>query len=258
MTFRNLGSRLTLALSLAAIAIPVSGNVLAGGYGYGGHSGWSGYQNHAARHQPAQKFVYVGGNRHLAWCYNRYRSYRLTDNSFQPNQGPRKECLSPYEQDRRALFVGFPDQAPEIMFRAQAETGQDQSVRDPFGYLAENSQAVAASASGNSADLDRFGNLPEQAIPGGEAILPRNLPTAGPGNRPIKVPQLVVTPRKAAAAPDVEPVGARPGSTEIRAERGQDEAARTFVQKNDAAEIAVAADPLVQPDEAQIDGAKSN
>lgn len=33
---------------------------------------------------------------HVAWCYDRYRSYRASDNSFQPHYGPRRECRSPY------------------------------------------------------------------------------------------------------------------------------------------------------------------
>ncbi|WP_027488414.1 BA14K family protein [Allorhizobium undicola] len=36
------------------------------------------------------------GNAHVEWCYNRYRSYRAYDNSFQPNYGPRQQCVSPY------------------------------------------------------------------------------------------------------------------------------------------------------------------
>ncbi|TIU48250.1 MAG: BA14K family protein [Mesorhizobium sp.] len=36
------------------------------------------------------------GNAHVQWCYNHYRSYRASDNSFQPNNGPRRECRSPY------------------------------------------------------------------------------------------------------------------------------------------------------------------
>lgn len=35
-------------------------------------------------------------NPHVRWCYNRYRSYRAYDNSFQPNYGPRRQCYSPY------------------------------------------------------------------------------------------------------------------------------------------------------------------
>jgi hypothetical protein len=34
--------------------------------------------------------------RHTDWCYSRYRSYRAYDNTFQPNYGGRRECLSPY------------------------------------------------------------------------------------------------------------------------------------------------------------------
>jgi hypothetical protein len=33
---------------------------------------------------------------HVRWCYNRYRSYRAWDNTFQPYYGPRRQCLSPY------------------------------------------------------------------------------------------------------------------------------------------------------------------
>lgn len=40
-----------------------------------------------------------GGNswsRHVAWCQDRYKSYRASDNTFQPYNGPRRECVSPY------------------------------------------------------------------------------------------------------------------------------------------------------------------
>jgi BA14K-like protein len=33
---------------------------------------------------------------HARWCYNRYRSYRAWDNTFQPYYGPRQQCWSPY------------------------------------------------------------------------------------------------------------------------------------------------------------------
>jgi hypothetical protein len=33
---------------------------------------------------------------HVSWCYDRYRSYRASDNTFQPYQGPRRACRSPY------------------------------------------------------------------------------------------------------------------------------------------------------------------
>jgi len=37
-----------------------------------------------------------GGGAHVQWCYDRYRSYRAYDNTFQPYNGPRQQCYSPY------------------------------------------------------------------------------------------------------------------------------------------------------------------
>ena len=36
------------------------------------------------------------GDAHVQWCYDRYRSYRAYDNTFQPYNGPRQQCISPY------------------------------------------------------------------------------------------------------------------------------------------------------------------
>ncbi|MDM9623727.1 BA14K family protein [Rhizobium sp. S96] len=36
------------------------------------------------------------GSGHVDWCYGRYRSYRAYDNTYQPNSGPRRQCVSPY------------------------------------------------------------------------------------------------------------------------------------------------------------------
>ncbi|PBB93905.1 BA14K family protein [Mesorhizobium sp. WSM3864] len=33
---------------------------------------------------------------HVQWCHDRYRSYRAWDNTFQPYNGPRRQCISPY------------------------------------------------------------------------------------------------------------------------------------------------------------------
>jgi hypothetical protein len=33
---------------------------------------------------------------HVQWCYGRYRSYRASDNTFQPYYGPRQQCYSRY------------------------------------------------------------------------------------------------------------------------------------------------------------------
>lgn len=55
---------------------------------------------HPPRHYRPRHYrpapVYRGGNPHVRWCYNRYRSYRAYDNTFQPNYGPRRQCYSPY------------------------------------------------------------------------------------------------------------------------------------------------------------------
>ncbi|MCP4383679.1 MAG: BA14K family protein [Hyphomicrobiales bacterium] len=37
-----------------------------------------------------------GSSAHVTWCYNHYKSYRASDNTFQPYHGPRKRCRSPY------------------------------------------------------------------------------------------------------------------------------------------------------------------
>jgi hypothetical protein len=33
---------------------------------------------------------------HYQWCDQRFKSYRASDNSFQPYNGPRRQCISPY------------------------------------------------------------------------------------------------------------------------------------------------------------------
>ena len=49
----------------------------------------------ALAQQPRVRY-YGGGSSHTEWCYNRYRSYRASDNTFQPYNGPRRQCNSPY------------------------------------------------------------------------------------------------------------------------------------------------------------------
>lgn len=36
--------------------------------------------------------------RHVQWCYAKYRSYRAHDDTFQPYHGPRRHCRSPYKR----------------------------------------------------------------------------------------------------------------------------------------------------------------
>lgn len=87
---------------------------------YGGRHQWRGHRGYRERRAgyrrhndgwwyPLAAFgtgVVIGGalsNRparvsgdHVQWCYDRYRSYRASDNSYQPNYGGRRECVSPY------------------------------------------------------------------------------------------------------------------------------------------------------------------
>jgi hypothetical protein len=48
--------------------------------------------------QPQQVDVEPAGNTdaHTAWCYGKYKSYRLWDNSWLSYSGERKPCISPY------------------------------------------------------------------------------------------------------------------------------------------------------------------
>jgi hypothetical protein len=48
--------------------------------------------------KPKDVYVQPTGNAqaHSIWCHNRYKSFRDWDNSWQPYEGPRKQCISPY------------------------------------------------------------------------------------------------------------------------------------------------------------------
>ena len=79
---------------------------------WNGHRGYRHYRHGYRRHSdgwwyPLAAFgagAVIGGalsqprsgNPHVQWCYNRYRSYRASDNTFQPYNGPRQQCYSPY------------------------------------------------------------------------------------------------------------------------------------------------------------------
>jgi hypothetical protein len=38
----------------------------------------------------------TGGDAHMQWCSQTYRSYRPSDDTYQPYNGPRQPCVSPY------------------------------------------------------------------------------------------------------------------------------------------------------------------
>ncbi|MCO4316177.1 BA14K family protein [Phyllobacterium sp. 21LDTY02-6] len=83
------------------------------GHRYGGYRGYRyhrpGYRYYDGAWFPLAAFgtgvvigstinrpVYRGARSHTQWCYNRYRSYRAYDNTYQPYNGPRRQCVSPY------------------------------------------------------------------------------------------------------------------------------------------------------------------
>lgn len=79
-----------------------------------GHGRWIERHEYRERYQPRQHYrvhdrVYrlERGHRprpayrsaatvHEQWCYSQYRSYRAWDNTYQPYNGQRRECISPY------------------------------------------------------------------------------------------------------------------------------------------------------------------
>ena len=73
--------------------------------GYRYHDGWwfppaafalGAIVGGAIANQPAPRRVMRVDSAHAEWCYNRYRSYRASDNTYQPYNGPRRQCYSPY------------------------------------------------------------------------------------------------------------------------------------------------------------------
>lgn len=72
--------------------------------GYGGYGGWYGDDIGGAVIGGLAAATLLGvlinstaraphrGNAHLSYCYSHYRSYRASDNTFQPDHGPRRQC----------------------------------------------------------------------------------------------------------------------------------------------------------------------
>lgn len=71
------------------------------GHGPRWHRGGPSFQFHIGPRRHFRGHVYrppvrAGGAAHVRWCHSRYRSYRAWDNSWQPYNGPRRQCRSPY------------------------------------------------------------------------------------------------------------------------------------------------------------------
>lgn len=65
-----------------------------GGLAAGAIIGGAIAQSQQPRYAPPRRFLH--GDSHVSWCFARYRSYRSIDNTFQPFNGPRQQCYSPY------------------------------------------------------------------------------------------------------------------------------------------------------------------
>lgn len=46
-------------------------------------------------HAPAVRYRSISAT-HVAWCHDRWLSYRASDNTYQPSYGPRRQCRSRY------------------------------------------------------------------------------------------------------------------------------------------------------------------
>jgi len=44
---------------------------------------------------PRRSHIYLS-EEHVDWCYNRYRTYRASDNTYKPTRNTRRQCISPY------------------------------------------------------------------------------------------------------------------------------------------------------------------
>lgn len=84
------------------------------GYYYRGYRGYRdarpGYRRYNGYYFPGAAFIAgalitgaivnngrPSGSDHVDWCHNRYQSYRASDNTYQPNSGPRRQCNSPFD-----------------------------------------------------------------------------------------------------------------------------------------------------------------
>ncbi|AMN54956.1 hypothetical protein B0E33_07500 [Roseibium algicola] len=83
--------RKTIFTAVAAAALATTTfapAAFAGGYGKSNHKGY--------QHQWAFGARDAVVTRHIDWCFGRYNSYRVSDNTFQSGQGSRLQCSSPF------------------------------------------------------------------------------------------------------------------------------------------------------------------
>ncbi len=69
---------------------------------------------------------------HVAWCHERYRSYREADNSYQPYRGGRRECVSPHLDE---LTFAQGDAQTVSVAGYVADEGVGSAASDPWREL---------------------------------------------------------------------------------------------------------------------------
>ena len=102
--------RTTIAYA-AIVATMAAGRALAGDYSDAWYdqppllgTGPGLYYSYHPEHLPGYPTQFRGSrasatavdDAHVQWCYDRWRSYRASDNTYQPLFGARRECVSPY------------------------------------------------------------------------------------------------------------------------------------------------------------------
>lgn len=78
---------------LAGFAAASATTASAAGYGYNNGGGYGGGYQQPAYEAPLPAHAW---QQHVAWCYDRFKSYNAYDNTYQPYEGPRQQCWSPY------------------------------------------------------------------------------------------------------------------------------------------------------------------
>jgi len=62
---------------------------------------------------------------HVHWCMSRYNSYRAEDGTYQPYNGKRRPCVSPYMADETDVYDKNGGAANEILQSAQRSVNDD-------------------------------------------------------------------------------------------------------------------------------------
>lgn len=91
----------TIAATAALVVVTAGAattSASAGGYGYnnGYGGGYGGGYNYGYQQQYDAPRRDDRWQQHVSWCYDRFDSYNAQDNTYQPYNGPRQQCWSPY------------------------------------------------------------------------------------------------------------------------------------------------------------------